>query len=377
MRKFEGSVWVFACVLMLGTASPSRADSARSLVLEGNQAYEAESYEDALKSYEQAIESDPLAAEARFNRGAALYRRNDWAGALDSFESAAALSRAEGDAQLEAASKYNVGNVFFRQGEQASENDPRSAVEALRQSVTSYRDALRLDPNMTNAARNIEVARREMKRLIELAKQQPPGGPSDDKKGENELSEKIKKNLEQQQQLDQDREKVENQQNSPQEQQQQSSELADRQQELQEQTEDLAKEAEQQQQQQDENNQTQQHLEQASQQQQKAAEELERNQLEQAGESQEKAQEELQKALQASQDRPKDSEKDNSEQQQQSAQNAPSEGGKNQASSEPATMPASQALRQEPQDLLDEERANRKRRQLLLLGSGEKVEKDW
>ena len=358
--------------LALVIASPAFAASSRSLVSDGNQAYSQEDYDQALAAYKQAVESNPESPYARFNQGAAHYRKGEFDEAVSAYQDAAMLARAAERPTLEARSRYNLGNAFYQQGMGSGGQDPAAAMAALEKSVGSYKETLRQDRSFAQAAHNLELARRQIQLLREQMKNQPQGGGENSK---DDLQKKLEENLDKQNELNKESQEVADQQDQESDQdQQRSEELSKKQQQLQADNENLSKELESQQDQQSQ--QAKEHLDKAADQQQKAAEDLDNNQLEEAKSSQEKASEELQEALNAMKGQPTDS-----DQQPQQAQDQPQQqGDQSQQAQQPPPgeqQPAAQALQLSPQDIIDEEKASRKSRQLQVLGTLKPVDKDW
>ena len=114
--------------------------------------------------YSEALEAfDGLSPEVasdwwNYNRGLALYGNNAIIEAADSFRQAASAE----DAQLASAARYNLGNCLV---ELAQQEEGERALKGLRQAIESYRDALRLEPDMANARANLEVAYQKLKQL--------------------------------------------------------------------------------------------------------------------------------------------------------------------------------------------------------------------
>lgn len=162
-------VFVAAAVL----APSLSAESVRSLVRKGNEAFGKGNYQEALAMYEAAAKQEPESAAIWFNKGDALYRQGRFREAAEAYERAAILSD---DARMQARSKFNQGNAGFRQGLQEAAADPGQALGALEQSIRHWRDALRSDPGLDDARHNIEVARLFIKRLRKQMQNQPRQG---------------------------------------------------------------------------------------------------------------------------------------------------------------------------------------------------------
>ena len=146
------------------TQAHAYADSPADLVGRGNAAYMAGEYDEAISAYEEASVDAPESPHIYFNRGAALYKKGDYSGATEAFEKAALKSR---DLQLEAKSKFNLGNCAFREAERQQDSDLNKALEACTKSIQHYQEALDLDPAFNEAAENIEVVRLIMKTILD------------------------------------------------------------------------------------------------------------------------------------------------------------------------------------------------------------------
>ena len=354
---------------LLALPSAAQAASVRGLVNEGNEAYRQGEYEKAIASYEQAAEQDPDSPYAAFNRANAHYRGENFSAAVEAYEQAVRRSLDRGRADLEAGGRYNLGNALYRQSEQLAEQNPRAAIDLLGKAVRSYKDALRLNRGLTDAAHNVEIARRLIRQLREKAEQQQPqqGGEQNQDSGQerkNELqkaADEQKELAERSKQLDEDRQRNRDAE-SRRRQQEQSEQLADRQEDLRKQTEQMAGDAD---------PQTRQHLENAAERQQQAQEKLEQGRPDQAEEQQRQAAEELQQAADNRRNNPQAGEQKQQQagQQQQPASAQPSEPPPQPENTGRQAMTAA--------DILDKEKRDKRARQALLRARIVPVEKDW
>ncbi|MEW6428950.1 MAG: tetratricopeptide repeat protein, partial [Thermodesulfobacteriota bacterium] len=173
------------CLVLCGL--PGRASGfaggAAGLVDQGNAAFAAGDFAGALEFYERAAAKDPR-PEIAFNRAGALYR-------LGKTEEAAALwqeaAAAASNPALAYAARYNAGNAFYRQGEEAITGDPDAALDLFGTSADSFRAALAADPGGPDAGRNLELANRRIAQLrqrLQQEKQQQgqSGGNGQEKK---------------------------------------------------------------------------------------------------------------------------------------------------------------------------------------------------
>ena len=353
---------------LLAFPSGARAASVRSLVNEGNDAYRQEAYEKAIAAYDRAAEQDSDSAYAALNRANALYRSENFSEAIAAYELAVQRSLDRGRADLEAGGRYNLGNALYKQGEQLAEQNPQAGIDLLSKAVRSYKDAFRLNRGLTDAAHNVEVARRLIRQLREKAEQQQQQqdgeqnqDPNQERKSDlQKAADKQKELAEKSKQLDEERQRNRDTE-SRRRQQQQSEQLADRQEDLREQTEQMARDAD---------PQTKRRLENAAESQRQAQEKLKQNQPEQAEERQRKAAEELQQAADSQRDRQQAGEQSEQQAEQQQPPPAQPSGQRQQAKNS-----AQQALT--AADILDKEKRDKRARQALRRARIVPVEKDW
>ena len=130
----------------------------------GNAAYVRGNYSEAQSAFQRATLEKPDNPVAHYNLGTALYRQGKFREAARTFQ--ASLSRhAEKTAKhientLNRSSiLYNLGNAQFKVG------DLTSAIDA-------YQQALRLDPQDTDAQHNLALAHQLLRQQEDLAQQQ-------------------------------------------------------------------------------------------------------------------------------------------------------------------------------------------------------------
>lgn len=117
-------------------------------VREGNRYYHEKRYEEAVAYYEEAIKINPSNAVALFNMGTAKYRQGYYASAINDFNTALAK---KGNV-LDEKTYYNLGNTFFK-------------ANMVKQSVYSFKEAVRLNPSDRDARYNLEIALMRLRTL--------------------------------------------------------------------------------------------------------------------------------------------------------------------------------------------------------------------
>ncbi len=383
MSGFKNQVYLFFLCGLLLTPLTAHAGSAADLNDDGNMAYLAGEYEKALSAYEAASVEAPESPVIYFNKGATLYQMADYAAATDAFEKAALKTR---DLQLEAKSKFNLGNCAFREGERQQDSDLNKALEALTKSIQHYQEALDLDPEFVEAAENIEVARLIMKNILDAINKQKEAAQQQQeamKQAAEKIEELIKKQqqaLNRNQQLEDER-RTKGDSNAL---RQQVQDLAKDQWALQAETEDLAKNMPKPAGQQPSTDETaaERHLKNGAKEQSAASGNLEQDHTSEAKINQAKALKELKEALESLKENQGAGKKQEQQQEQQQgnqqAQQAPSPEERPQDQGEQQEDQAAQAqLQEDAHDILDEEKENRERRQMQAAGAYRDVEKDW
>ncbi|HSG29360.1 MAG TPA: tetratricopeptide repeat protein, partial [Candidatus Krumholzibacterium sp.] len=160
---------VLASALLLSAAPSADAESPEGLVKKGNSDFMAGEYEKALELYERASVKSPESAVIAFNLGDVYYRMDDFAKAREKFQEAAMKTR---ELPLEARAWYNIGNCAFSEGARQLDSDLEKALGLYRESVGFYQTALEKDPELSDAAHNMEIARLMIKDLLDRIQKQ-------------------------------------------------------------------------------------------------------------------------------------------------------------------------------------------------------------
>ena len=155
----------------MGIDPATYAASPRDLVAQGNAHYAAGRYAEALRSYEEAAHrTGSPSAELLHNQAAAHFKLGQIGDARELWARAKTL----GDAAFEARARYNLGNCDYAEALTAAQSgDKQKALQLLSQAAAEYRNALRLDPTLTDARANLELAH-QLKKQIEQSQQEAP-----------------------------------------------------------------------------------------------------------------------------------------------------------------------------------------------------------
>jgi len=132
--------------------------------------YRAGRFDEALQEYQRLIEKGTSDARLHFNAGAAAYRLGKFDAAARHFEEALGAL----PLPLQQRAYYNLGNAFYRLGEQQTDSDRRRS--AWQQALKQYELALKLDRNDQDAQFNYEFVRQKLQELDQQMQQQPQVG---------------------------------------------------------------------------------------------------------------------------------------------------------------------------------------------------------
>jgi len=136
-------------------ASPAFA-SARSKNEEANKLYQEKKYAEALKRYTEAQLEAPDSPQLHYNLGNVFFRQGEMEKAREEYRRAIAAA----DATLDPKAVYNLGNTFFNQ-------------QQFQEAVQAYQRTLKLSPKDMDAKRNLELA------LLKMKQQQQPQKKND------------------------------------------------------------------------------------------------------------------------------------------------------------------------------------------------------
>jgi tetratricopeptide (TPR) repeat protein len=159
-------------LLMLTISLVAEGQEEKPLVAKGNEFYKKQQYDKAAEEYQKAADMNEKNPLAMYNLGNALYKSKKTEAAQKVYESAAENAK---DATGKSKADYNKGVALTRQSK-------------LEESISAYKDALRLVPTDEEARQNLQKA------LNELKKKQQQQQPKDDKKKQDKDKNKQKPN---------------------------------------------------------------------------------------------------------------------------------------------------------------------------------------
>ena len=201
MRIKSWILWIPAILVLAGASLcpfEVSAESANSLARQGNQFYKQERYQEAADAYRQALEKEPTSAHILYNLGTTLAKNKNPDQALQILEQTA-KTPATG---IQRDAYYNLGYTLTESADAEEENPDPAASPAgapqphsfqqqfdrqlhmgqLERALSSFREALVLDPNDNDARYNYETI---LKRIEELKEEESEEQDGKDQKNQS------------------------------------------------------------------------------------------------------------------------------------------------------------------------------------------------
>ena len=152
MRSIAKYLAIVMLLLVCGEASAQKMKE-RGCVREGNDYFSEKNFQKSIECYQEALKHDPNSFEAKFDLGSALYCSERYEEAENTLRQLLDDKSLSDVARGEVA--YNLGNTQFKQ-------------EKYEEALSSYRTAMRCNPNDEDAKHNYAYT----KRLLQQQEQQ-------------------------------------------------------------------------------------------------------------------------------------------------------------------------------------------------------------
>ena len=183
MRAVTKYMVVALLLLVCGEVSAQQMRE-RGLVRKGNREFKREQFEKSVDSYQRALQHDSTCFEAKYNIASALYRTERYDKAEKTL---LGIVNDTTRTELERGEvAYNLGNTQFAQ-------------QKYKEALSSYRQAMRCNPNDEDAKFNYAFT----KRLIQQQEQQQQQQNQDQNQDQNKDNQDKQDNQNQQNQQDQ------------------------------------------------------------------------------------------------------------------------------------------------------------------------------
>ena len=181
---------------------------------EGERAYNNEEYLAAQQYYQTLLEKDPNNPQLLYNNGTVAYKNNLLEQAAESFSKALSSD----DISLQEKAYYNLGNVYYRKGEETLNYDPSKTIKEWEEALEYYQSALSLQPENENAGFNHDLVKSRLEQLKQQSQTEQHSENQSSEKDQNKQGqqEKEQPSGDQEQQSNQSQESGENdQENQP------------------------------------------------------------------------------------------------------------------------------------------------------------------
>lgn len=129
------------------------AQQVRSLNNDGVDLYKKGKYSEAEVNFKKGVEKQPESFKANFNLGDSYYKQGRFDEAIKSYETALKASK-END--YSAKTYHNLGNSLLKI--QETVQDPQQRSKMLQQSIESYKNSLKLNPDDRETKYNLSYA---------------------------------------------------------------------------------------------------------------------------------------------------------------------------------------------------------------------------
>lgn len=196
MKKILCISGIFSVLLLLVllTGWADADDEVIKNLRQGNRLYESGDYQGALESYETGLAARPDNQALCFNAAQAAYL-------LGEYEKAAQHYEKSGDS----VEKYlNAGNIYFRAGEAAQENNLKAQCYA--QALQIYQEGIIKFPQDVPLKYNYELVKEKIKEVSENSEQENSDQSEGESGDQNESGEKDDSSQESQEQKSEERE---------------------------------------------------------------------------------------------------------------------------------------------------------------------------
>lgn len=184
MKPAFSLFFIYICALALtGFGDPAYFANKR-----GNENYNEKKYEDALKQYLEAQNSEPDEKSIDYNLGGAYYKLGRYDEAARAYERAVS-SKSE---NVKKYALFNLGAALYKAGDMAaSSGETDGALKAYRESAKQYKSLLAEDSADNAARHNLELALLKIKEM-EQNKKKEQQQQNNKRQQENNLEKKPK-----------------------------------------------------------------------------------------------------------------------------------------------------------------------------------------
>jgi len=181
----SGIIAVLLLAFLL-TGAASADDTVKKALRQGNRQYESGLYRYAMQTYETGLSANPEHKVLNFNAAQAAYLLGEYAKAIEYY------AKSEDFAE-----KYlNAGNIFFRAGDLAEDEDPK--LQLYIEAMQIYLEGIIKFPQDVPLKYNYEILKEKVEELLENMEHESDGsGEGDGEIGDDEEAQEMQEYEEQ------------------------------------------------------------------------------------------------------------------------------------------------------------------------------------
>lgn len=173
----------FLILFLLMAAIPLFSQKERKYIRNGNKNYYKKDYGNAEVEYQKAIAIDTSSSAANYNLAEAYYKQKKYDDAEKQFQK---LTNFQTDKENQAAVFYNLGNTQIKQAENLlQQRKTEDAIKMIKQSIDSYKNTLRINPEDKDAKYNLSYASEVLKQLKKQQQKNKQQKNNKDKQNQN------------------------------------------------------------------------------------------------------------------------------------------------------------------------------------------------
>lgn len=146
--------------------------------------YENEKFSDAEVEFNKALSFNKNSFEAMFNLGNALFMQKKYDNSISKYEE---ILKNETDKNILAEAYHNIGNSYFKQGEEFYEKqDAKKAIEKFEKALEAYKNGIKNNPKDVETKYNYVYTQNILEQLKKQQEQQNQNENQDEQNNDNQ-----------------------------------------------------------------------------------------------------------------------------------------------------------------------------------------------
>lgn len=172
------AIMLVVCLSVL-SLSANRLDAS---ITGAYKAYQEGQFNKASVLYQKEQQKDTENSIINYNLGNSFYKDVNYTLAINALENALKTQ----DLELQQKAFYNLGNAYFRSGEQSLQTNPKQTIEFWEEALKNYQNAIELNSQDSDAQQNLEFVKKKLEELKHQQQQQDKQDQQNQKNQENQ-----------------------------------------------------------------------------------------------------------------------------------------------------------------------------------------------